>query len=92
MKWFKYLLTCTSAQLKEKRDQSRSWTTCAVGEFQANFPNIIRKSLWGPYPSDSKLKDLGITFDKAIIDGDKKVALSIYRQIERRVITLAQRG
>jgi hypothetical protein len=76
--WFK-ALTDKKANFKRLSQKSVSWTTCACG----NQCDIIPRTEMGA-PKDDQLANLGVSFHEAVLDRDRKKAISILHQIEKR--------
>ena len=75
---------------------ARGWTTCAVGEQHAKFPDVVLFSDFCAglghrplaIPEDPILDDLGRDFYLAIAACKKEQAHAILTQIEDRVLVL----
>lgn len=79
--WFKFL-----AQTKISDDEwddadglASKWPTCACGNLCKMIPRT-----WLGCPIDDQLEDLGNYFANAVGDRDKKAALIIMKDIEKR--------
>lgn len=91
MRWITRILTSTSPdEIRNHADASTRWSTCAVGEFHGDLPQVVRYSkspLTGESlsPLDGKLRRLGNMFHESVSRGHRHKALKVYRQIEARV-------
>ena len=83
--WFEVLDNSQGKTIdwRELYNLSKRWVTCACGNLCDVIPRIE-----GGMPFDPRLQRLGMRFNDAIYNADRKEALIVLREIENRSIEL----
>lgn len=90
--WRKIILhrikTKTPFSDEEARAAAFSWHSCACW----NIPKSAEVLTPGGGPKDEVLWELGGNFGKAVMEGQRKIALRIHDKIQRRIKKLYGKG
>jgi hypothetical protein len=96
MRWIE-MLTRRGGSVRQYRELSGSWDSCAVGEAREDFPAVVvgTPMIFNPEqmystPRDRELRRLGCMFHEEITQGHRNKALKVYDKIQARVRQLLQ--